>query len=92
MNAASVHVLAASDPTSTIIATWGAPGALVVILGLFAWASYKRERDRADRLEAELQRQNDRIIERLADVLKESRDALVAANDYLRDLTHRRRG
>lgn len=84
-------IASAGDPAGTILATWGAPGALVVILGLFAWAAYKRERDRADRLEAQLQAANDRIIDRLADVLKESRDALVVANDYLRDLAHRRR-
>lgn len=89
MNAS--HLLASGDPTSTIVATWGAPGALVVILGLFAWAAYKRERDRADRLEEEVRQQNSRIIDRLADVLKESRDALVDVLDYIRDEPRRRR-
>jgi hypothetical protein len=87
----ALHMLATSDPTGTILATWGAPGALVVVLGLFAWAAYKRERDRADRLEAELREQNGKITDRLAEVLSQSRDALKDVNDYLRDLTHRRR-
>lgn len=88
MNA--LHLLAA-DPTSTLLASWGAPGAVLIILGLFTWRLVKREQDRADRLEAQLKEQNEKIIDRLADVLKESRDALVSANDYLRDLSHRRR-
>lgn len=87
----AVHLLASSDPSGTILATWGAPGALVIILGLFAWAAYKRERDRADRLEADLKAQNDKITDRLAEVLSQSRDALKDVNDYLRDLTHNRR-
>jgi hypothetical protein len=70
---------------------YGAVGALAVILGLFSYGAYKRERDRADRLEAELREQNAKITDRLAEVLSQSRDALKDVNDYLRDLTHRRR-
>jgi len=41
-------------------------------------------------MERELQEMNNRVIDRLADVLKEAKDALVAANDYLRDLARKR--
>lgn len=78
------------DPTSVFL-QYGAIGAMVVILGLFAWSAYRRERDRADRLEQQLSDANQRIIDRFADVLKESRDALVDANDYLRYLSRRDR-
>jgi hypothetical protein len=79
----------ASDPTGVLL-QYGAIGAFVVILGIFAWASYRRERDRSDRLEQQLQAANDRIIERFAEVLAQTRDALRETNDYLRDLSRRR--
>lgn len=88
--------MSSGDPTAVLL-QYGAIGAFVVILGFFAWAAYKRERDRADRLEQQLQAANDRLIaaneraaERLTEVLTQTRDALVAANDYLRDLARRR--
>lgn len=79
-----------ADPTSVFL-QYGVVGALCVILGLFAWSAYRRERDRADRLEGQLQQINDKIADRFADILKETRDALSDANDYLRDLARRRR-
>lgn len=82
--------MAASDPTGVLL-NYGAIGAFVVILGIFAWRAYSRERDRADRLEQQLQLANDKIVDRLAEVLVQSRDALSVANDYLRDLAHRGR-
>ena len=81
---------AAGDPT-TVLLNYGAVGAMLVLLGLFSWAAYKRERDRADRLERLLQETNERIAERFVEALKGARDALIEANDYLRDLSHRRR-
>lgn len=81
---------AASDPTGVFL-QYGAIGAMVVILGLFAWSAYRRERDRADKLEGQLKESNDRIIDRLAQVLTESREALSDANEYLRDLSRRNR-
>lgn len=78
-----------SDPT-TVLLNYGAVGAMVVILLAFAYQSYKRERDRADYLFTMLQNTNEKISEKFADTLKETRDALVASNDYLRDLARRR--
>lgn len=86
--------MAVSDPGSNpavVLLQYGAIGAFVVVLGTFAYSAIKRERDRADRLERELAEANNRIIDRLAEVLVQSREALVAANDYLRDLALRRR-
>lgn len=80
----------ASGPTDVLL-QYGAIGAMLVILGLFAWNTVKRERDRADRLETQLADINQRINDRLAEVLSQTRDALRESNDYLRDLSQRRR-
>jgi hypothetical protein len=77
------------DP-SAVLLQYGAIGAIAVLLGIFAWYAYRRERDRADRLEQQLQETNTRIIDRFAEVLTQTRDALVQANEYLRDLARRR--
>ena len=85
---------AAADPGSSpavVLLQYGAIGAFVIVLGWFAYGAIKRERERADRLEKELADANNKIIDRLAEVLVQSREALVAANDYLRDLAMRRR-
>jgi ElaB/YqjD/DUF883 family membrane-anchored ribosome-binding protein len=73
-----------------VLLQYGAIGAFVVILGVFAWRAYKRESDRADRLEQQLAEANQRIIDRFAEVLAQTRDALRESNDYLRDLARRR--
>ena len=77
------------DPT-TVLLNYGAIGAMVVLLGVFSYGAYKRERDRADFLFNLLQQTNEKVSEKFADTLKETRDALVASNDYLRDLARRR--
>lgn len=81
---------APSDPTGVFL-QYGAVGAVAVVLGCFALYAYKRERDKVDQLEKQLQAANDRIIDRLAEVLVQSRDAMATANEYLRDLDRRRR-
>ena len=80
----------AGDP-SAVLLNYGALGAIAVLLIAFSWTAYKREKDRADRLERLLQETNERIAERFVEALKGARDALIEANDYLRDLSHRRR-
>lgn len=77
------------DPAGVLL-QYGAIGAFVVVLGVFAWRAYKRESERADRLEQQLLEANNRIIDRFAEVLTQTRDALVQSNDYLRDLARRR--
>jgi hypothetical protein len=81
--------VATGDP-SAVLLQYGAIGAIDVLLGLFAWYAYRRERDRADRLEQQLQETNTRIIDRFAEVLTQTRDALIQANEVLRDLSRRR--
>jgi membrane protein implicated in regulation of membrane protease activity len=88
-----VAILAAaspSDPTG-IFLQYGVVGAIAVVLALFAWRAYKRESDRGDRLEQQLQATNEHVSDRLAEVLGQTRDALRASNDYLRDLARSRR-
>jgi hypothetical protein len=81
--------MTANDP-SAVLLQYGAIGAIAVLLGIFAWYAYRRERDRADRLEQQLQETNTRIIDRFAEVLTQTRDALIQANEVLRDLARRR--
>jgi hypothetical protein len=81
--------VATGDPTAVLL-QYGAIGAFVVILGVFAWRAYRRESDRADRLETQLLEANQRIIDRFAEVLTQTRDALRESNDYLRDMARRR--
>lgn len=77
------------DPANVLL-QYGAIGAFVVVLGLFAYTAYKRESARADRLEEQLRLTNERITDRLTEVLVQCREALKDANDYLRDLSRRR--
>lgn len=100
------HLLAApvADP-NVVLLNYGAVGALLVIFVAFSWLTIKRERkngedavnrerERADRLERLLQEKNDQLVEvaeRVVELAKGSRDALIEANDYLRDLSHTRR-
>lgn len=79
-----------SDPTSVLL-QYGVVGAVAVVLTAFAWVAYRRERDRADRLEQQLQLVNDKITDRFAEVLGVVRNTLSETNDILRDLGHRRR-
>lgn len=81
--------MSTGDPAAVLL-QYGAVGAFVVVLAVFAWRSYKRESERADRLETQLLEANQRIIDRYTEVLTQTRDALVQSNDYLRDLARRR--
>lgn len=80
----------ASDPTAVLL-NYGAIGAMAVLLLWFSYGAYKRERDRADTLFQLLQATNEKISEKFADALKETKDALSAANEYLRDLARSKR-
>jgi hypothetical protein len=80
----------AADPTAVFL-QYGVVGALCVLLGMFALAAYRRERDRADRLEAKVDAMNERITDRFEDVMRNATLAMTAANDYLRDIARDRR-
>lgn len=66
-------VLAAADPTGSldlaVFAQYGVLGIITLILIFFARGAYQRERDRADRMEAENQRLHELIIERVIPAL-----------------------
>lgn len=85
------------DPTGVLV-QYGILGIVALVLGPFAYRQFKRERDRSDRLEAELRDANagrlsdaQKVADQFKEVLVQTRDALTAANDYLRDLAQRRR-
>lgn len=83
-----------ADPVSGAADTfvqYGVLGAVALFLGVFAYRAWNREKDRADRLENQLAEANQRAIDLLVPALTQTRDALTAANDYLRDLARRDR-
>jgi hypothetical protein len=87
---------APADPAGVLI-QYGVLGVIVLVLGPVCYLAYKREQKAADEARAALQVANDRLIamsqqaaERFAEVLAQTRDALTASNDYLRDLARRR--
>lgn len=77
------------DPAAVVL-QYGAIGAAAIVLAAFAWRAYRREADRADRLEQQLADANQRIIDRFSEVIAGTRDALKESNEYLRDLSRRR--
>lgn len=73
----------------SVFAQYGVLGVFVVILIIFARTSYKREIDRADRLETEVRRLNDQShqdYERNASALSAAADAVREAVDLVFDL------
>lgn len=86
-----MSILAVAADPNTVLLNYGAIGAIAILLIGFAWTAWKRERDRGDRLEKQLQVDHDKLVDTIVEVLVQTRDALIASNDYLRDLAHRRR-
>lgn len=91
-------ILAAAPPDpASVLLQYGVLGLVVLVLGPIIYRAYKREQNAADAARAALQIANNRLIdaaERTAEtvvpVLTQTRDALTATNDYLRDLARRR--
>jgi hypothetical protein len=86
---------AATDPGAEpvdlgILAQYGVLGVFAIVLLLFARISYRRETERADRLEAEVIRLNNLIIDRAVPALTAAAQAAEEATQLLRDL-HRER-
>lgn len=69
-----------------VLAQYGVLGIFAIILLLFAKLSYKRETDRSDRLEAEVTRLNNLIIERAIPALTSAAQAAEEATRLLRDM------
>lgn len=70
---------------------YGALGVIAAALFAFARTAYRREVDRADRLEAELARLNGLLQERHIPALLSANQALHDATDALRDVQRRER-
>jgi hypothetical protein len=78
---------AAADPINFgILAQYGLLGFVAAGAIVFGRVSYKREIDRADRLEAEVTRLNNLIIERAIPALTSAAQAADAATRLLRDM------
>lgn len=85
----------------TVFAQYGVLGVIAVILIWFAKGAHQRERERADRMEAENQKLHEMIIERVIPALtsatraaEESADLLAAMQREreLREIVQRREG
>lgn len=87
------HILAeaAADPVNLgILAQYGVLGLVAAGLFVFAKISYKRETERADRLEAEVTRLNNLIINRVIPALTSAAQAVEEATILLRDMQRER--
>jgi hypothetical protein len=78
----------ADDPTNLgVLAQYGVLGVFAIILLVFAKISYKRETDRSDRLEAEVSRLNNVIMERDNQIMERAIPALTIATQAAQDAT-----
>jgi hypothetical protein len=73
-----------------VLAQYGVLGVFALLLILFARVSYKRETDRADRLEAEVVRLNNLIIDRVIPALGSATSVVEDATDLLRSMQRER--
>ena len=82
--------LAESAPTQEVdlgvLAQYGVLGVFAILLILFARVSYKRETDRSDRLEAEVVRLNNLIIDKVIPALSSATNAVEDATELLRSM------
>jgi hypothetical protein len=79
-------ILAVAEPGSldlAVFAQYGVLGILALMLIFFARGAHQRERDRADRLEAENQRLHELIIDRVIPALGSATRAAEEAADLL---------
>jgi hypothetical protein len=78
-----------------VLAQYGVLGVFAVLLIVFAKVSYRRETDRSDRLEQEVVRLNNLIIERVIPALSSATNVVEDATELLRamqrELEHVRR-
>lgn len=72
------------------LAQYGVLGIFAVLLILFAKISYKRETDRSDRLEAEVQRLNEAIQERVIPALSSATRAIEESVELLNAIQRER--
>lgn len=73
-----------------VLAQYGVLGVFALLLILFAKISYKRETDRADRLEAEVVRLNNLIIDRVIPALGSATSVVEDATELLRSMQRER--
>jgi hypothetical protein len=73
-----------------VLAQYGVLGVFALLLILFAKISYKRETERADRLEAEVVRLNNLIIDRVIPALASATSVVEDATELLRSMQRER--
>ena len=85
-------LLAAADegPGVGVLAQYGVLGIFAALLLVFARTSYKRETDRADRLEADVRRLNDTIQEKVIPALMSATRAAEESAALIADLQRER--
>lgn len=73
-----------------ILAQYGILGLVAAGLFIFAKGAYKRELDRADRLEAEVTRLNNQMFERVIPLLTSAANSVEDVTELLRDFQRER--
>lgn len=86
-----VSEAAADNPLSLgMLAQYGVLGVVSAGLIIFAKGAYKRETDRSDRLEAEVIRLNNMIVDRVIPALTSSANAVEDATELLQGVQRER--
>lgn len=75
-----------SEPVFATFAQYGIIGVALLVLGRFAFAMVKREQDRADRLEAELAKQNESYREKYGPALAAAASAVSSALEFIEEI------
>lgn len=90
--AALAMFIAAADegPGVGVLAQYGVLGIFAALLVLFARTAYKRETDRADRLEADVRRLNDTIQDKVIPALMSATKAAEESASLISDLQRER--
>ena len=86
-------LLLAGDPGSidlTVFAQYGVLGIIAALLIFFAKGAHQRERDRADRLEAENKRLNELILDRVIPALTTAARAAEESTELLNAIQRER--
>jgi hypothetical protein len=84
-------IYAADSSTDfSVFAQYGVLGVIAVILIWFAKSAHQRERDRADRMEAENKRLNELVLERVIPALTSATHAIEESGELLNAIQRER--
>lgn len=90
LNPSTPVILAVDTPDINLFAQYGVLGIIAAMLIFFAKGAHQRERDRADRMEAENKRLNELILDRVIPALTAAARAAEESAELLRAIQRER--